>query len=201
MVTAAVLVSLVVLLLEVGVHVGHVSAQDEYVFDEKTCGTVKKIVTSEMKAEDLVNVTWVVGELRFGREYSFSYGDDDWHSVDEDVPVQASGIRCVEGNLTIWNTTSTVDLSPLANLAVIGGYLAIINNDQLTTLTGLDGITTVGGDLQISYNFRLTTLTALDGITTVGGNVQIYNNVKLTDLAGLDSIPTVGGNVQIYDNA
>ena len=69
MVTAAVLVSLVVLLLEVGVHVGHVSAQDELVvFDEKTCGTVKKIVTSETKAEDLVNVTWVVGELRFGRD-------------------------------------------------------------------------------------------------------------------------------------
>ena len=44
MVTAAVLVSLVVLLLEVvGVHlVGHVSAQDDglVVFDEKTCGTV-----------------------------------------------------------------------------------------------------------------------------------------------------------------
>jgi len=55
-------VSLVVLLLEVvGVHfVGHVSAQDDglVVFDEKTCGTVKKIVTSETKAEDLVNVTW-----------------------------------------------------------------------------------------------------------------------------------------------
>ena len=101
MVTAAVLVSLVLLLLleEVGVHAGHV-------FDEKRCGTVKKIVTNETKAEDLVGVTWVVGELRFGREYAFSYGDDDWHSVDEDVPVQASGIRCVEGNLTIRNTAS-----------------------------------------------------------------------------------------------
>ena len=79
-VTTAVLVSLVVLLLEVvGVHfVGHVSAQDDglVVFDEKTCGTVKKIVTNETKAEDLVNVTWVVGELRFGREHSLSYDDD-----------------------------------------------------------------------------------------------------------------------------
>ena len=65
--TAAVLVSLAVL-MSVGVHV---SAQDDdglVVFDEKTCGTVKKIVTSETKAEDLVNVTWVVGELRFGRD-------------------------------------------------------------------------------------------------------------------------------------
>ena len=105
MVTAAVLVSLVVLLLEVGVHVGHVSAQDEYVFDEKTCGTVKKIVTNETKAEDLVGVTWVVGDLRFGRDLSYD-DDDDWHFVDEDVPVQASGIRCVEGNLTIRNTAS-----------------------------------------------------------------------------------------------
>jgi len=174
MVTAAVLVSLVVLLLEVGVHVGHVSAQDEFVFDEKTCGTVKKIVTSETKAEDLVNVTWVVGDLQFGREYSWDSIDDDWHFVDEDVPVQASGIRCVEGDLTITNTKSTVDLSPLANLAVIGGYLAIIENDQLTTLTGLDGITTVGVDL------------------------AIFNNAKLTDLAGLDSIPT--GDRTIYGN-
>ena len=177
MVTAAVLVSLVVLLLEeVGVHVGHVSAQDEFVFDEKTCGTVKKIVTNETKAEDLVGVTWVVGDLRFGRDVSDSSRDDDWHFVDEDVPVQASGIRCVEGNLTIRNTASMVDLSPLSNLAVIGGDLRIEDNDQLTTLTGLDGITTVGGDL------------------------NIYSNAQLTDLAGLDTIP-VGGNRYINNNA
>ena len=222
--TAAVLVSLAVL-MSVGVHV---SAQDDdglVVFDEKTCGTVKKIVTSDTKAEDLVGVTWVVGDLRFGRDISLTSYDDDWHFVDEDVPVQARGIRCVEGDLSITNTKSAADLSSLANLAVIegnlqifsndqlttlkaldgittiGGELTISYNDQLTTLTGLDDITTIGGDLWISYNDQLTTLTGLDGITTVGGNVQIYNNVKLTDLAGLDSIPTVGGNVQIYDNA
>ena len=145
--TAAVLVSLAVL-MSVGVHV---SAQDDdglVVFDEKTCGTVKKIVTSDTKAEDLVGVTWVVGDLRFGRDTRFSY-DDDWHFVDEDVPVQASGIRCVEGDFAISNTTSMVDLSPLSNLAVIGGILRIYVNAQLTTLKGLDGITTVGGGLQI----------------------------------------------------
>ncbi|GHP07644.1 hypothetical protein PPROV_000638600 [Pycnococcus provasolii] len=59
----------------------------------KRCGTVKKIVTRYTKAEDLMGVTWVVGDLRFGRHVSGSSRDDDWHFVDEDVPVQARGIR------------------------------------------------------------------------------------------------------------
>ena len=138
---------------------------------------MKKIVTRYTKAEDLVGVTWVVGDLRFGRHVSGSSRDDDWHFVDEDVPVQARGIRCVEGDLTITNTKSTVHLSPLANLAVIEG------------------------DLDISFNDQLTTLTALDGITTIGGDLDIYRNAKLTDLAGLDSIPTVGGGRSINNNA
>ncbi|GHP07209.1 hypothetical protein PPROV_000595100 [Pycnococcus provasolii] len=170
------------------------------VFDEKRCGTVKKIVTSDTKAEDLVGVTWVVGDLRFGREDTSWSIDDDWHFVDEDVPVQASGIRCVEGDLSISNTMSTVDLSPLANLAVIGGNLRIYNNAQLTTLTGLDGITTVGGDLWIIKNAQLTTLTALDGITTIGGDLYIWSNDQLTTLTGLDGITTVGGYLRISYN-
>merc|ERR1712087_781421 len=178
---------------------------------EKRCGTVKKIVTRYTKAEDLMGVTWVVGDLRFGRHVSGSSRDDDWHFVDEDVPVQARGIRCVEGDLSIRNTKSTVDLSPLANLvAVIGsdqcdhrcaGDLDISYNDQLTTLKALDGLTTVGGELQIWNNAQLTTLKGLDGITTVEGNLLIEDNDQLTTLRGLDGITTVGGDLKINNNA
>jgi len=172
---------------------------------------VKKIVTRYTKAEDLVGVTWVVGDLRFGRHVSGSSRDDDWHFVDEDVPWQARGIRCVEGDLSIRNTKSTVDLSPLANLvAVIGsdqcdhrcaGDLDISYNDQLTTLKALDGLTTVGGELQIWNNAQLTTLKGLDGITTVEGNLLIEDNDQLTTLRGLDGITTVGGDLSIWNNA
>ena len=44
---------------------------------------MKKIVTRYTKAEDLMGVTWVVGDLRFGRHVSGSSRDDDWHFVDE----------------------------------------------------------------------------------------------------------------------
>ena len=172
---------------------------------------MKKIVTRYTKAEDLVGVTWVVGDLRFGRHVSGSSRDDDWHFVDEDVPWQARGIRCVEGDLSIRNTKSTVDLSPLANLvAVIGsdqcdhrcaGDLDISYNDQLTTLKALDGLTTVGGELQIWNNAQLTTLKGLDGITTVEGNLLIEDNDQLTTLRGLDGITTVGGDLKINNNA
>ena len=157
---------------------------------------MKKIVTRYTKAEDLVGVTWVVGDLRFGRDLSWTKFDDDWHFVDEDVPVQASGIRCVEGDLTITNTNSTVDLSPLANLAVIGGDLDISFNDQLTTLTALDGITTVGGYLEMYGNDQLTTLTGLDGITTVGGYLRIGSNAKLTTLTGLADDEKAGRSLE-----
>ena len=112
-----------------GVHAGHM-------FDEKRCGTVKKIVTNETKAEDLVGVTWVVGELRFGREYAFSYGDDDWHSVDEDVPGCAGERHTLCGRQSYYKK-----------------YCVDDENAQLTTLAGFDGITTVGGDLRIDDTY------------------------------------------------
>ena len=94
------------------------------VFDAATCGSdAPLVITDATEAAELSGVRWVKGDLTFGRPIRYS-DDDDWHFFSEDVPAEARDLRCVEGALRIWNSTS-IDLQHLKNLVAVGGALWI----------------------------------------------------------------------------
>ncbi len=115
--------------------------------------------------------------------------------------VTLKGVACLQGNLFVSNSTTIVDLSPLASLQFISGTLQINSNSALTSLAGLSNLTTVGVTLNISSNQALKNVDALSGLTTVGGNFVISSNGALLQLDGFSSLSLIAGSADVsYNN-
>ncbi|MDC0720356.1 hypothetical protein [Nannocystis bainbridge] len=89
----------------------------------------------------------------------------------------------VQGELRVSDTTTWSNLTPLANLRLVGGDVKLLRNAALVDLAGLQGLERVGGSITIVGNPQLADLSGLGGVRRLGG-LGINNNA-LVSLAGL----------------
>lgn len=101
---------------------------------------------------------------------------------DVDALEAVSSLRCVDGDLAIWNVRELKTLETFANLHTVGGDLIIHGNTELENLKGINDIRTLGGKtLHISDNEMLPTCNAMnlyDEVSELGwdGETCIVDN-------------------------
>ncbi|NIJ55455.1 T9SS type A sorting domain-containing protein [Dyadobacter arcticus] len=102
-----------------------------------------------------------------------------------------SGIRRIDGNLSLGYLNNLTNLNGLHNLISVGGQFDVIGMNQLVNLTGLNQLVSVGSDFRILSNTNLVNLNGLNALVSIGGGLDVEQNQKLNSLAKLSSITSV----------
>ncbi len=108
------------------------------------------------------------------------------------------GITClmVEGDLSVWGSSTLTDLAGLESIKLIGGKLDIQYNSVLTSLHGLEGLVKINGNLSAWGNNVLTSMAGLENLTRIDGSISL-NDSSFTSLTGLAKLESIGGNLSL----
>lgn len=109
-------------------------------------------------------------------------------------------LRFIDGDLTISNHPSLVDMQALRNLTGVSGRMFISNNPQLKSLKGMDHVKKVGG-LFISRCISLEHLDSLRSLDIVEHDFTIEQCPMLRSVAGLCLLSSVGGPVRVSESS
>ncbi|HEY8377258.1 MAG TPA: hypothetical protein VIK91_12245, partial [Nannocystis sp.] len=107
-----------------------------------------------------------------------------------------AGCTHIAGSLKI--TGSVTDLSPLADLQLIGGslYIEDLGEKQLFSLAGLENLRHVRS-IELEH-LAVTSLEPLAGVTSLEGGLHLERLEALESLAGLHNLEHVGGSITIW---
>lgn len=148
--------------------------EGNYWGDSSDCGDVV-LETEELLIDDphLLNAMWGVTHFRGDLKISDV-------SVDAEGMAALESLRCVDGDLYLFEIRNLSNLSALSNLHSVGGNLIISRNDVLVDLDALNRLHWVGGDLVIEGNDDLSGLDGITEIRNLGGDrLYVAQNSKL----------------------
>lgn len=108
-----------------------------------------------------------------------------------------SGLRQVDGDLSIEFNDGLVSLGGLEELRAVGGDLSVTHSFLLPDLHGLDRLGRVGRSLVLRLLDALVSLDGLEALGEVGWSVQIEYVPWLEDLSALSSLELADGLVLV----
>lgn len=105
---------------------------------------------------------------------------NDFHSdVDGCDLSKFSGIKAMDGNLTIARCHSMSDVESMSDLEIIRGNLRIHDNRGLQSLNGFSKLKSIGGYLHIMSNDNMQSIGGFEELLSVGGHITICGNGRL----------------------
>ena len=106
----------------------------------------------------------------------------------------------VGGNLTI-DGNSLTSFAGLNGLQAVGGNLVIDNNTTSVDMTALSNLEMIGGDLVITFPYAESSLAGLGGLTAIEGSLDVSNARGITEFHELTNLRGIGGNIILGDKA
>jgi hypothetical protein len=112
------------------------------------------------------------------------------------------GYDGIDGNITFYDNSSLIDISPLENIKEITGELRFLS-DNLPNLTPMTGLRYVGGNFFIDINSGTVSLNGFCyNLTNINGYLHFYGGSSLQELGPnlMRRLTTVGGDLLIKLN-